>query len=119
MKKAPYMHACNHFNEPTLKDKVVSKLRDGKEWIIRNKDLVITFTPIVIGGLTTITKVVGKQINLRKQESIKNLYCYDRSLGHYWSLKRDLTNKEWIEIDRRKKNGERLADILSEFRVLK
>lgn len=102
-----------------FKAKINSKLQNGKEWIVKNKDAVITLTPIVIGGLTTITKVVGKHVNLRKQESVKNLYCYDRSLGHYWGLRRELTNKEWLEIDRRKKNGERLADILSEMRVLK
>ncbi len=102
-----------------IKAKISSKWNQGKEWVIRNRDVVVTFTPIVIGGLTTVTKVVGKHVNLRKQESVKNLYCYDRSLGHYWSLRRELSNKEWLEIDRRKKNGERLADILAEMRVLK
>lgn len=102
-----------------FKEKVNSKIQAGKEWVVQNKDVLITLTPVVIGGLTTITKVVGKNVNLRKQESVKNLYCYDRSLGHYWSLRRELTNKEWLEIDRRKKNGERLADILEELKVLK
>ena len=102
-----------------FKERVKEKFQNGKEWIIRNKETVITLTPIVIGGLSTVTKVVGKHINLRKQESVKNLYCYDRSLGHYWNLRRELTNREWLEVDRRKKNGERLADILSEMKVLK
>lgn len=110
----------------SLKDRVdefkwKSKIRfqNTKEWVIRNKEMVITLTPIVIGGVTTIVKVVGKNVNLRKEESVKNLYCYDRSLGHYWALRRELSNKEWIEIDKRKRNGERLADILSELKVLK
>ena len=102
-----------------FKAKVRAKIQNGKEWIIRNKEAVIVCTPVIIKGLTTVTKVVGRNINLRKQESVKNLYCYDRSLGHYWGLKRELTNKEWLEVDRRKRNGERLADILAEMRVLK
>lgn len=102
-----------------FKGKIKQKFQDGKAWVVRNKEAVIVFTPIVINGLTTVTKVVGKNINLRKQETVKNLYCYDRSLGHYWSLRRELTNQEWLEIDRRKKNGERLADILADMRVLK
>ena len=102
-----------------FKDKMSNKLREGKEWVIRNKEAVIVLAPVVIGGLTTITKVVGRRTNLNKQESIKNLYCYDRSLGHYWRLKRELSNKEWLEIDRRKRSGEKLADILEELRVLK
>ena len=66
-----------------------------------------------------VAKVVSKRINLRKQEELKDLYCYDRSLGHYWRLRRELSNKEWLEIDQRKKNGERLSDILAEMKVLK
>lgn len=102
-----------------FKEKVSTAIQNGKEWIVRNKDMVIFFTPIVIGGITTVSKVVAKHTNLRKEETLKDLYCYDRSLGHYWKLRRELTNKEWLEIDRRKKNGERLSDILAEMRVLK
>ena len=102
-----------------IKEKINTKIQNGKEWFNRNKEAVITLTPIVIGGVTTIVKVVGKRSNLRKQEDLKDLYCYDRSLGHYWRLRRELSNKEWLEIDKRKKNGERLSDILAEMKVLK
>ena len=102
-----------------FKDNVRNKFNDAKRWVVDNKELVIFLTPIVITGCTTIAKVVGKHVNLRKEESVKNLYCYDRSLGHYWKLKRELSNDEWVFIDKRKKNGERLADILSELKVLK
>ena len=119
MKTAKFNDFQKEAKRREFKTKVKNKLINAKVWVINNKELVIGLTPVIIGGLSTITKVVGKNINLRKQESIKNTYCYDRSLGHYWSLKRDLTNKEWLEVDRRKKQGERLADILSEMRVLK
>lgn len=95
------------------------KAKKAKEWIVDNKEFVIFLTPMVIGGLTTVVKVVGKHVNLRKEESLKNLYCYDRSLGHYWKLNRELTNDEWVYIDRQKESGERLADILSDLKVLK
>lgn len=102
-----------------LKEAIKSKIQQGKEWAVRNKETIVTYAPIVIPGVITVTKVVGRRINLRKQESIKNLYCYDRSLGHYWSLRRELSNQEWLEVDRRKRNGERLSDILADLRVLK
>lgn len=102
-----------------FKEKVHTKIQNGKEWVMKNKEAVFTLTPVVIGGFTTVVKVVGKRINTRKQEELKDLYCYDRSLGHYWRLRRELTNKEWLEIDQRKKNGERLSDILNEMKVLK
>ncbi|MBR4539260.1 MAG: hypothetical protein IKO52_10505 [Clostridia bacterium] len=102
-----------------FKWRVQQKLRKAGEWFVRNKEAVIILTPVLIGGLTTIVKVVGKRVNLHKEEAVKNLYCYDRSLGHYWALRRELSNKEWLEIDQRKKNGERLSDILAELKVLK
>ena len=98
-----------------IKEKVKTKLVKGKDWFVRNKDVVIAAAPVV----AVVTKVVGKRINLKKEESLKDLYCYDKSLGHYWKLRRELTNKEWREIDIRKKNGERLSDILADMRVLK
>ena len=79
-----------------FKDELNSKIRRGKEWFVRNREAIIYLTPIVIGGAATIAKVVGKRVNLRKQEELKDLYCYDRSLGHYWRLRRELTNKEWL-----------------------
>lgn len=100
-------------------EKLNNKLEDAKNWVIRNKGTIVTLAPIVIGGTATITKVVGKRINLHKEESMKNLYCYDASLGHYWKLRRKLNNRDWLEIDRRKGNGERLGDILSSMRVLR
>ena len=92
-----------------FKEKIYVKIQNGKDLVIRNKEAILILTPIAIKGLMTITK----------EEELKDLYCYDRSLGHYWRLRRELSNKEWLEIDQRKKNGERLADILDEMKVLK
>ena len=73
-----------------FEEKAKRKIHNGYEWFLEHKD-----------------------------EELHDLYCYDRSLGHYWRLKRELSNKEWLEIDKRKKEGERLADILADMRVLK
>lgn len=95
-------------------------------WIRDNKELAIIIIPAGLAAATAlikggihITRGVIRTHNLRKEEKIKNLYCYDRSLGHYWALRRELTNDEWVAIDKRKKAGERLADILDELKVLK
>lgn len=90
-----------------------------QDFIERNKELLIVMVPVVISGLVTVSKVVVKRGNLNKEQQLKEEYCYDRSLGHYWALKRSLSNKEWLEIDKRKRNGEKLSDILSEMKVLK
>ena len=102
-----------------FKSKVHKSFRDGKDWVIDNKEMIIVLAPIVAGIATPIIKGIGKHVTLKKTKDLKELYCYDRSLGHYWSLRRELTNREWIAIDRRKKCGEHLADILADMRVLK
>lgn len=101
------------------KDKFSQKIQKGKDWIIDNRETVMVLVPMVIGVVPTIVKSVSKHIALNKAKDLKELYCYDRSLGHYWSLRRELTNQEWITIDRRKKCGESLSDILASMRVLK
>lgn len=98
---------------------VQNKLQSAGNWIYRNKETIILFGPAALGAVTVGVKAVSKHAALKKEENLKDLYCYDRSLGHYWRLRRELTNSEWIEIDRRKQNGERLADILDELKVLK
>lgn len=101
------------------KEKIQRKCSDVKNWAAANKETIVLLAPIMIGCATGIVKGVSKQVKLSKEKDLKELYCYDRSLGHYWKLRRELTNSEWVEIDRRKKNGERLADILDELKVLK
>ncbi len=101
------------------KEKFEAKMKDVKDWINDNRELLLILGPAAIGAVTTGAKAVGRQAKLRKEKDLKDLYCYDRSLGHYWRLRRELSNAEWVEIDKRKNNGERLADILSELKVLK
>ena len=91
----------------------------AKDWCVQNPELAIMIGGTIIGTVGYVGKAAIKHINLNKAEAVKNLYCYDRSLGHYWELKRKLSNQEWVIIDQRKKNGERLADILASMNVLK
>lgn len=90
-----------------------------KDFCTSHQEIVIPVAVTLATGAVKITKLVLKQKNLKQEEHNKEEYCYDRSLGHYWALRRPLSNKEWLEIDSRKKNGERLSDILSEMKVLK
>ena len=101
-----------------LKEKTVKKGEDCWRWICDNKDLAIPIGVAVIGCFTTVAKSVGKNINLRKEEKNKTRYCYDPSLGNYYHLRRELSSREWVEVDRRKQNGERLSHILDDIGVL-
>lgn len=95
------------------------KLSKAKEWIVDNKEIVVAGLSTIAGIAVKTTFSVSKNRRLKKEQELKDCYCYDRSLGHYWQLRRKLTNNEWVEIEHRKRNGERLSDILSELRVLK
>ena len=92
------------------------------KWTMEHYQEIIIWSTIgtTVGGFAVkgIHDVV-KTNQINKQEKLQNEYCYDRSLGHYWELKRKPSNQEWVEIDRRKRSGERLADILSDMRLLK
>lgn len=93
---------------------------DGvKDWCCENPQLVVTIAASAVGLATTGIKAVSRHHNLRQQERIKEEYCYDPKLGHYWTLKRPLKNNEWLEIDRRRARGERMANILRSMKVLK
>ena len=64
-----------------------------KSWVICNKEIVVALAPVVIGLLTITVKTVGKSINTTKAKNVKELYCYDPALGHYWELRRKLMSK--------------------------
>jgi len=101
------------------KERFKNSVESIANWTKGNMDLVMFFGPAILGGVVWAAKATHKHIKLNKEKNLKEMYCYGRSLGHYWKLKRELTNSEWVSIDKRKMNGERLADILSELKVLK
>ncbi len=98
------------------RDKVLQKVGD---FVATYRDEIAVFGPVIVCTGGALIKQLGRHHNLKKQEDFRNLYCYDKSLGHYWRLKRKLSNREWLEINARKRSGESLGAILSDLRVLK
>lgn len=83
----------------------------------RNECLMaITALSMIIRPICrTIRSVFG---TAKKEKLMKNS-VYDRSEGHHWFLRRTPNNAEWYEINNRRKNGERLGDILASMHLLK
>lgn len=102
-----------------FKEEVKDKCRKFVNWAERNPQLAFFVISTGVGALGWGVRKICHLRSTKKVEMLKNNYCYDRSLGHYWKLRRELTNDEWVLIDKRKKSGERLADILDELKVLK
>lgn len=116
-----YDELVNNKKKADRKAWVYEKVTKAK-WFVEDHKAqiaaVAAATPVVVGTIMQIARMVSQQDRLKKAKDPKELYCYDRSLGHYWKLRRELTNDEWLAIDARKRSGERLADILKELNVL-
>lgn len=95
----------------------LDKKTKAEDWCYTHRYQIITYGPMIAGGAAG-ARMLLKHAALAKEQNLKDLYCYDRSLGHYWKLRRELTNEEWLEIDKRKQQGDRLSDILDDMRVL-
>ena len=107
------------FKKAKRKAWIREKYHKTKTFVGDNKEILIAAIPVAGALAGKMIKSISKHSSLKKEEHLKNEYCYDRSLGHYWELKRKLSNSEWIKIDKRKRNGEPLADILDDMKVLK
>lgn len=71
-------------------------------------------TPIILLGVMLIRVKNGSRLRRPKE-----ILYYDRSIGAYWCLKRALSNADLTEIDKIRRNGESLAQILEDLKVLK
>ena len=107
------------------------RLAEAKEWIDKKVDYAIDWAeehkeavaavavPIIIGGGKELYKTIKRNKRIAEEKELKDLYIYDRSTGHYWKTKRELSTYEWQEFERRKKAGEGVGKILESMHVLK
>ena len=105
----------------TAKAKAWCKNRwaDAQDFADRHPVITWIVLPTLLVGACDLTKGLIKSYNLSKEESLKNLYCYDRKLGHYWKLSDVLSNDQWLEVQNRMDNGEKLGSILDSMGALK
>lgn len=106
-----------------VKWKAAYKWREFKTWVKSNPQEAAIVIPAACGLIVKLTKMIlvsrKKDLQLEEERELKENYVYDRALGHYWHIRRALTNREWREIEERKEAGETLGSILESMRVLK
>ena len=105
----------------SLKVEAANRFRTVSEWCANNTDLLVVLVPAGISLATGAMKMHGKHVqrkNLKKEQDLKELYIYDRSLGMYHKLNKPLTSNQAIEIERRRENGERMASVLRDMRLI-
>ena len=100
---------------------VKRKVKSGIDWIVANPEaatIIATVGVATVGGACKLAKSGIRAHNLKKEEELKNRYIYDRSLGMYLHTKRPLRNEDYITINERRKNGEKLSNILVSMDIL-
>lgn len=121
--KEQWKKAMKEAKKRERKQKWEQRKQQVIRWAGDNKDLAIaigvTVITCVAGGIKFIVVNGRKDRKLQAEQDLKELYCYDRKLGHYWKLRRELSNAEWLSVDSRVKAGERMGDVLESMRVLK
>lgn len=112
------------------KDKIRTKLDQAKwrvrgtihkaeTWAKQNPEKALAIASTGVAVAQYFGKAAIKDFRNNREATQLKMRCYDPSKGHYYYLKRELTNKEWLMIDKRRDAGEKLPDILEEMRVLK
>lgn len=80
--------------------------------------IVVTAGTYAVHGLVKGVKMIHRTGNFRRDKYLKERYIYDRSLGMYLKTRRPLRNNDYIIINKRRQNGEKLSDILASMRLL-
>lgn len=102
--------------------KAVKTAKNGAEWCVEHKDVVV---PVVLGAGTAIGgigKFLGgleKRRAVNKEVRRQERTIYNHSTGHYIELKRPLSAKQTLELERRRSMGEPLSIILDDMRMLR
>jgi hypothetical protein len=90
-----------------------------KVWAEQNPEKAVAIASTGVAVAQYFGKTALKDIRTNREAAMLKRRCYDPSKGHYYYLKRELTNQEWLMIDKRRDAGEKLPDILEEMKVLK
>ncbi len=104
-----------------VESKFHEKMRKLGDWCRVHKD------ELIVGG-TVFTSLAGVAVKwnrgrqklkqVEQEQFNKDRYVYDRSLGMYLKLKRPLGNNDYVLINQRKQQGEKLSNILASMNLL-
>lgn len=95
---------------------IVKQIQNGAQWCMDNQEVVY----VVCGAASAVSWITKKfrKSRVEREQNYQRTHLYDYSIGHHWTLRRELTSDEMFELANRKMNGERMGDILQSMRVL-
>lgn len=101
-----------------LKAKVEEIKNKAVDLITEHPTEALALATTLIGSAVGLARRADRKKDLREQQRLREEYIYDRSLGSYWKTRRKLSNSEKLEIERRRRQGESLGEILRSMRLL-
>lgn len=90
--------------------------KNGLQFVSENKEAIFTAGTIIAGCVAFFKG--NKTQSDRERDRIDTTY-YDPTTGAHWRLKRPLSNRERMELMRRRREGEFTEDILDDMNVLR
>ena len=97
--------------------KAWKSIQDAAQWCLDHPESVYIISGAAAAGSAVYKKFFYKTA-AQKELEYQRRHVWDASLGHHWTLRRDLTSTEMTEMTRRRQAGESYADILESMRVL-
>lgn len=98
-------------------DNAKNKAEKVGHWVYENPQATVSIIAS-IAMLIRSTQSFVVSHRLRSERNRIDKTYYDRSTGHHWQLRRKLTNTDRAVIERRKKRGDDMFDILSDLGVI-
>lgn len=114
MEKKTFKESVKDFSA-ACKEKAKETFYGAKDFYNENKEFLLVLSPFMIGGVKWF--ITRKEKNDERDD--KELYVWDASIGGWHCLRRPLRPSEKIELDRRKRDGESISEILASMRVVK
>lgn len=96
--------------------KACNNIVKAAEWMTKHPEAVCLATSVISLGAAGFKAV--KRNKVQKEQDYQRTHIYDYSIGHHWTLRRELNSTEMKELSRRKESGESMGDILESMRVL-
>lgn len=101
-----------------LKEKIKTGYGKAKQVVVEHPAESFALATTVVGSVIGLARRADRKADLKKAENLKERYIYDRSIGGYWKTRRKLNTSDMLEIERQKKLGRSLGEILRDMRLL-
>lgn len=93
------------------------KARKAGQWAIENPQATVSIISSIALFLRASQSLIVSH-RLHSEHRRADYTYYDRRSGHRWQLRRKLTNHDRAVIDRRRKQGDDMYDILNDLGVI-